>query len=96
MVQQEAPSLVFLMKTKLPVEEMKKKRDLIGFRNSFMVSSEGKSGGLALFWNQGTDISIQGSTKWYIDAIIDSGGTMGRWRFTSFYEQPETSKREET
>lgn len=80
MVQQEAPSLVFLMETKLPVEEMKKKRDLIGFRNSFMVSSEGKSGGLALFWNQGTD----------------SGGTMGRWRFTSFYEQPETSKREET
>lgn len=74
---------------------MKKKRDLIGFWNGFMVSSQGKSGGLALFWNQGTDISIQGSTKRYIDTIIDNGGTMAHWRFTGFYGQPETSKREE-
>lgn len=70
-VQQEAPSLVFLMESKLSMEEMKKKRDLAGFKNGYIILSQKKNGGLAVLWNHGTDVAIQGSNRWYIDAVID-------------------------
>lgn len=50
-----------------------------------MVSSQGRSGGLTLLWIHGVDVSVQDSNTWYIDAIIDEGGTIGHWQFIGFY-----------
>ena len=48
-VNQEEPILVFLIETKLNKEKAKKVRDQCNFKFSWVVPSEGRSEGLALF-----------------------------------------------
>nr|POE61708.1 hypothetical protein CFP56_51913 [Quercus suber] len=61
-----------------------------------VVSSIGSKGGLALLWKKDVMVDVQMFGPWHINAEV--GGTEGsrRWRFTGFYGQLETSKREET
>ena len=92
----EEPDLVFLMETKLLEDAMKGKKYEVGFTQGLIVPSEGRSGGLALLWKPKTCVKIRGYSKWFIDAEIMSNSDQGGWRFTGFYGQPDTCKREET
>lgn len=68
--------VLFLQETKLPVKKMEHIRLKVGFECSFAVSSEGRSGGLALMWHKGIQISIKNYSKHHIDAMVhedDSG-----------------------
>lgn len=75
---------------------MKEIQNSIGFTQGLIVPSEGRSGGLALLWKPETYVSIKGYSKWYIDAEVVCRNVQGCWRFTGFYGQPDTNKREET
>ncbi|XP_075650209.1 uncharacterized protein LOC142620783 [Castanea sativa] len=75
---------------------MKEIQNSIGFTQGLIVPSEGRSGGLALLWKPETYVNIKGYSKWYIDAEVVFRNVQGCWRFTGFYGQPDTSKREET
>ena len=74
---------------------MKDIQNAVGFTQGLIVPSEGRSGGLALLWKPKTCVKIRGYSKWFIDAEIVSNSDQGGWRFTGFYGQPDTSKREE-
>ena len=54
-----------------------------------------KGGGLALYWQNSIDLSIDTFSKNYIDAIINKGKE-DSWRFTGFYGDPVTYKRFES
>ncbi|PPD79155.1 hypothetical protein GOBAR_DD23915 [Gossypium barbadense] len=56
------------------------------------VSSEGKSGGMALMWRDGVGVTIQNYSKYHIDSVVcmEDGE---KFRFTGFYGQTESSLR---
>ena len=92
----EDPNLVFLMETKLSKEDMTHKKYTLGFTEGLVVGSIGSKGGLALLWKKDVMVDVQTFAPWHIDAEIGGNDGSGRWRFTGFYGQPETSRREET
>ena len=60
----------------------------------WVVPRAGQGGGLALFWKSSINLTVIGSSKYYIDATIDKNSE-DEWRFTSFYGEPETARRGE-
>ena len=42
------------------------------------------------------NVSIRLLNWWYIDALVDSRGEIGVWRFTGFYGNPKTQGRVES
>lgn len=95
-VRKEDPSLVFLIETKIPkMDLLEIKRKLDHFQG-LAVPSVGKSGGLALLWKKDVIVKVQTFSERHIDAIISGGAGDKQWRFTGFYSNPETSKREES
>ncbi|KAB1998912.1 hypothetical protein ES319_D12G123400v1, partial [Gossypium barbadense] len=57
------------------------------------VSSDGKSGGLALMWREGVRVMVQNYSKYHIDASVsmEDGETL---RFTGFYGQADPRSRQ--
>jgi exonuclease III len=51
LVKQYRPSLLFLSETKMREEKVKRFMWSLGYNGCLTVNSEGRSGGLALFWN---------------------------------------------
>lgn len=74
------PSFIFVSETRCSVDEMTNIRRQIGFRNVFAVPCKfgnkkgGKgitrAGGLALFWNEGTHVSLNSFSHNHIDVRI--------------------------
>ena len=92
----EDPNLVFLMETKSNEEWVKIVRNQCGFKDSFVVPSDGFKGGLALFWKFDIKVDILNSSLSFIDALIKGGDRIGCWHLTGFYGHPETSQRVES
>lgn len=67
LVKRYHPSLLFLSDTKMRDNKVRRFSWSLGFVGCVAVSSEGKSGGLALFWADGCSVSL----KHYIPNIID-------------------------
>ena len=65
-----------------------------GFTNAFGVKSDGLSGGLCLYWNNDSKVSLKSFSKSHIDVLIqnDSLGEV-EWRFTGFYGDPLRARR---
>ena len=59
-----------------------------------MVPHCNKVGGLAILWKEGFPLEVEKCSKNYIDTIINKGKE-NAWRFTGFYEEPDTTKRHE-
>ena len=77
-IQREEPILVFLMETKLNKEKVEKVHDQCNFRFSWVVSSVGKSGGLAPFWKEGILVEVLDFDQTYIDTVV-KGGVSSNW-----------------
>jgi len=56
MVKVEAPLLIFLMETKANIAYMSKIQTKLDYTQGIIVPSDGKSGGLALLWKEGTTV----------------------------------------
>lgn len=96
MIASEDPILVFLMETKLSKEEMTNKKYMLGFIKGLIVASNGSKGGLALLWKKEVIVDVKTFGLWHIDVEVGEANGSGKWRFTRFYGQLDTSKREET
>ena len=51
--------------------------DKCNMKDGFFVLSIGKSGGLALFWNEGVIVVVQTYSQTHIDALVDGGVDVG-------------------
>ena len=92
-VKKKNPVLVFLVETKASIERMKGFQNKLGFTQGIVVPSNGRSGGLALLWKEGTDIRFKSCSHSHIDVVVHGVGNGGPWRAIGFYGHPDTSKR---
>lgn len=88
------PALVFLSETKLIDKRAQNLRFKFGFSNAFGVKCEGLSGGLVLFWNSDSVVSLKSFNKNHIDVMVVNEDMGERqWHFTGFYGEPARSRR---
>ncbi|KAL0405291.1 UNVERIFIED_CONTAM: hypothetical protein Slati_3843000 [Sesamum latifolium] len=60
----------------------------------FSVESIRKNGGLAILWDKNVEVQLQNFSRNHIDVSIRLDEKHDWWRFTGFYDEPETSKME--
>ncbi|KAJ8438338.1 hypothetical protein Cgig2_013386 [Carnegiea gigantea] len=95
-LQKHSPSLVSLSKIKhssLEIEMIKKK-----FRNFDGVAADARShsGGVALLWKKGLDVSLISISLNHVDVTAKNIGSPSEWHFTGIYEYPETHNKNKT
>lgn len=97
LVSKARPSIVFLCETKIAnLEDFRRlARTLadLGFPHAEEVLSEGRSGGLALFWGANVNLRVRSKSVRFIDAEVGGGPGEPRWRLSGFYGHPTTRLR---
>jgi hypothetical protein len=68
------PGVVFLCETKKRGEAMKKLQWSMGFRHGQSVDCVGRSGGMALWWRDGYEVSLRPWCQYFIDCVISCDG----------------------
>jgi hypothetical protein len=82
------------METRLAEERALGVMKALGFPNGEVVSADGLSGGLALFWRRDVVVSLQSKSRSHIDVLLASDSLSSRqWRFTGFYGDPKREMR---
>jgi endonuclease/exonuclease/phosphatase family metal-dependent hydrolase len=67
----------------------------LGYDNVFVVSSTGRSGGLAIFWNNSIKLDILSYSQYHIDAVV-TPSLEEPWRLTCVYGEAQASERHKT
>lgn len=91
LIAEKSLSLLFICETRKRDFNAQLGRMHFGYSGCFVVSSQGKSSGLILFWNDTLNVSIQSYFVGHIDCIVIDQGK--RWRFTGFYGNPNANLR---
>ena len=91
----EDPGVLFLSETKLDEKRLQWFRWKLGLTNMVAKDCEGRSGGLALFWRKGIDLTAGLKSRYHIDATITQPDGF-KWRFTGIYGDPKAENRENT
>ena len=73
MIRAKDPSAVFIAETWADEARLKDIQQQIEFENLFFVERNNRGGGLALYWRNSLDLSIDTYSKNHIDAIINKG-----------------------
>ncbi|KAL9690014.1 hypothetical protein QQ045_010407 [Rhodiola kirilowii] len=84
------PLVVGLVESKSDSSRCEKVRVKLGFDCCFAVPARGRSGGLVLFWNNMTDVSVVSYSGFHIDCTLNNKGPV---HVTIFYGNPRTSLR---
>jgi len=95
LVRIKKPELVFIMETKLVSHKADFLKNKLGYSNSFVVDSKGRSGGLILLWHSSVKVEIQNYSRRHINAVIQRRAGEMYWKLTGFYGHPETARRPE-
>ncbi|KAL0012531.1 hypothetical protein SO802_007639 [Lithocarpus litseifolius] len=85
--------LVFLAETKAGINRIKGVQRKLEYSQGIIVPSDGRSGGLALLWKEGTMVDFKSSSNSHIDVVVRDSPSSEPWRATGFYGHPETNKR---
>ncbi|KAL4632855.1 hypothetical protein ACB092_04G081300 [Castanea dentata] len=85
--------LVFLSETKAGVSRIKGIQNKINFTQGIVVSSDGRSRGLALLWREGTEVTFKSYSHSHIDVVVREESATTPWRATGFYGHPDVGKR---
>ena len=78
------------METRSKVSTIKNLQSKLNMENVHFVPRYNTGGGLALYWKNGTDLHILGSSPSHIDVIVNLG-VDDAWRFTGFYRNLVTA-----
>ena len=68
---------------------------LLGMPHMIVKKCDGRSGGLAMFWKRGVDLSLRWMGRMHIDVTIKEPDGF-KWRLTGIYGEPKQELREET
>jgi hypothetical protein len=95
LVREEEPDILFLSETKLTEKEMERFRWSLKMPNMIVQNCRGRSGGLALFWRKGVDVSLRWKGRYHIDVnVVEANGV--KWRFTGIYGESKQGQKENT
>ena len=93
-VRQEAPSLLFVMETKIRGKRVEDLRATLGFAGCFAVDSVGLSGGIGLFWSNDVHVELKNYSNAHINVKVRwKDLDLPQWRFTGFYGAPRAEDR---
>jgi exonuclease III len=95
LAKEHAPTVLCVQETQLSKNRVEALARSLGFYSSFAVSSSGRSGGLAIFWNNGINIEILPYSQYHIDVIVSSS-FVEPWRLTCVYGEAQVSERHKT
>ena len=87
------PVLVFLSETKANWNRMKGIQRKLNFTQGIIVPSNGRSGGLAMLWKEGADVSFKSCSNAHIDVVVCEGVGAQPWKGTRFYGHPNVGMR---
>ena len=87
LVRAKNPSVMFLAETWTDEVRLKDIKRKLEFDHVFVVPRVNQGGGLALFWKNSIDVTVETFSKNHIDSIINKGKE-DAWRFTGFYREP--------
>ena len=93
-VRAKDPAVVFLAETLTNDARLEFVQSSIGFDQRWVVPRVGRSGGLVLYWKDSVNLKVEGSDRYYINAVIDKN-LENEWRLTKFYGEPDTTRRHE-
>ena len=96
LIRHKDPKVLFLMETKLRADKMLKIKHKLGFVNGVAVDCVGRSGGLALLWTEGVNISLRSFSAGHIDMVIGGQNNDPPWFLTGFYGNPVMEMRRES
>lgn len=80
----------FWSETWLDREQMVKIKERLAFDDLFVVSNDGRGGGLALHWRGGVQVWVDSFSKYHIDSIIDRNSE-NAWWLIGFYGELDTN-----
>ncbi|XP_030959237.1 uncharacterized protein LOC115981210 [Quercus lobata] len=92
-VRTKKPLLVFLSETKAGMSRIKGIQNKLDYTQGITVPSDGRSGGLAMLWREGTDVRFKSCSNSHIDVEIHERSSVAPWRAIGFYGQPDVAKR---
>ena len=87
--------VVFLAETWLDKARLEETKVCYKFKGLIEVSRISRGGGVAMFWKEGCNLSLDTYSPNHIDVIINKGKD-DEWRFTGFYGEPDTRNRDES
>ena len=70
-------------------------KNSLSFDNAFAISSNRRSGGLGIFWNNNIKMEFLLYSQYHIDTIVTEAGC-DPWRLTCIYGEAQTSERFKT
>ena len=82
-VRAKDPSIMFIAKTWVDEVRLKDIKRNLEFDHVFVVPRINRGGGLALFWKNSMDVTMETFSNNHIDSIINKG-KKGAWRFIGF------------
>jgi len=78
---------------KATVSKIKGIQNKIDFTQGITVPSDGRSGGLALLWREGTDVRFKSCSNSHVDVEIHENSSLTPWCAIGFYGQPNVARR---
>ena len=93
-IQAKDPTVTFLAETWTDDARLDQVLRNFDFRNKWSAASGNRGGGLVLLWKEEIRITVEDSSKYCIDVLVENNAPQ-EWRFTGFYGEPVTAKRHE-
>ena len=90
-----APTLLCIVETQIEGSRVENLPSTLGYDNVYAVDSEGRSGGIGLFWNNEIKIDILGYSRYHLDVSVEEEG-QDAWRMTCVYGEAQTHLRYRT
>jgi hypothetical protein len=90
------PDIVFLSETHLDKVGAEKLRVQMRMFGALVAESDGRSGGLIMFWKREIDVQLRAIRPNYIDVMINGNDAVTNWRLTGIYGEPSWSEKYKT
>jgi len=90
-----APSVLCVLETQVHKARVEGLKNSLSFDNAFAISSNGRSGGLGIFWNNNIKMEFLPYLQYHIDTIVTEVGC-DPWRLMCVYGEAQTSERFKT
>ncbi|PNX98658.1 ribonuclease H, partial [Trifolium pratense] len=92
LAQKHRPDVLFLSETLSTSQQLERIRVLLKYDSCLSIDVEGRSGGLAVLWNDKSKCKIINYSRNFINLEVDNS-QKGVWRMTCYYGLPERGRR---
>jgi exonuclease III len=95
LVAQNRPSVLCVLETQVQNNRVKNLARSLGFDNCYAVSSDGRKGGIAMYWNNNLTMELIHYSQYHIDMIVHEQNKED-WRLTCIYGEAIRQERYKT